>query len=168
MNLIASRTFECSDIKAGRAGSDQRQHGSCLACGARWSQDNHDARLGSGGSVTELSVTGSCQKRGGDATTIEPSRPRRWSILLIFRNVNRVKFCSHRLASNVTAVPRQSRQLRRPERSTMTPKIKEHNCAACNGTGFPTVKQPVLATHKIYQVKCETCAGKGRIADTTN
>ena len=61
MNVIACRTFECSDIKAGRAGSDPRQHGSCLACGARWSQDNHDARLGSGGSVTELSVTGRCR-----------------------------------------------------------------------------------------------------------
>jgi hypothetical protein len=28
-------------------------------------------------------------------------------------------------------------------------KIKEHICAACNGTGFPKVKQPVLATHKV-------------------
>ena len=61
MNVIASRTFECSDIKAGRAGSDQRQHGSCLACGARWSQDDHDPRLGPGGSITELSVTGRCR-----------------------------------------------------------------------------------------------------------
>jgi len=46
-----------------------------------------------------------------------------------------------------------------------TPKIKEHACLACNGTGFPMVKQPVSATHKIYPVKCETCAGKGRITD---
>ena len=50
----------------------------------------------------------------------------------------------------------------------MTPKIKGHDSAACNGTGFPTVKQPVRATHKIYPVKCEARAGKGRIADTTN
>jgi DnaJ-class molecular chaperone len=50
----------------------------------------------------------------------------------------------------------------------MTPKIKEHTCPTCNGTGFPTVKQPVLATHKVYPVKCEACAGKGRITDTTN
>ena len=61
MNVIASRTFECSDIKAGRAGSDPRQRGYCLACGARWSQDNHSARLGPGGSVTEHSVTGRCR-----------------------------------------------------------------------------------------------------------
>ena len=44
-------------------------------------------------------------------------------------------------------------------------KIKEHICAACNGTGYPVVKQPVLATRKIYPVKCEACAGKGRITD---
>ena len=50
----------------------------------------------------------------------------------------------------------------------MTPKIKEHTCTTCNGTGFPTVKQPMLATHKIYPVKCTACAGKGRIADSTN
>jgi DnaJ-class molecular chaperone len=48
----------------------------------------------------------------------------------------------------------------------MTPKIKELTCTTCNGTGFPTVKQPMLATHKIYPVKCTACAGKGRIADS--
>jgi DnaJ-class molecular chaperone len=50
----------------------------------------------------------------------------------------------------------------------MTPKIQEHICKACNGTGFPKVKQPVLGTHRIYPVKCEACAGKGRITDTTS
>jgi len=53
--------------------------------------------------------------------------------------------------------------------STMTQKIqkiREHRCAACNGTGYPVVKQPALATRKIYPVKCEACAGKGRITDT--
>ena len=49
--------------------------------------------------------------------------------------------------------------------SAMTQKIKEHTCAACNGTGFPTVKQPALATRKIYPMKCEACGGKGRIKD---
>jgi DnaJ-class molecular chaperone len=47
----------------------------------------------------------------------------------------------------------------------MTPKIREHTCAACDGTGFPKVKQPTLATLKIHPVKCEACAGKGRITD---
>ena len=50
----------------------------------------------------------------------------------------------------------------------MTPKIKEHTCTACNGTGFPKVKQPALATRKIYPTKCEACAGKGRITDPAN
>ena len=50
----------------------------------------------------------------------------------------------------------------------MTPKIKEHMCTICDGTGFPKVKQPALATRKIYPVKCGACAGKGRIADTAN
>ena len=49
--------------------------------------------------------------------------------------------------------------------NAMTQKFKEHKCEACNGTGFPVVKQPVLATHKIYPVKCEARAGKGRITD---
>jgi hypothetical protein len=49
--------------------------------------------------------------------------------------------------------------------SAMTQKIKEHACAACKGTGFPVVKQPVLATRKIYPAKCEACDGKGRITD---
>lgn len=49
-----------------------------------------------------------------------------------------------------------------------TQKIKEQTCDACKGTGFPTVKQPVLATRKVYPVKCEACAGKGRITDTAN
>ena len=50
----------------------------------------------------------------------------------------------------------------------MTSKIKEHTCLDCNGSGFPPVKQPAQATHKIYPVKCEACAGKGRIADPVN
>lgn len=48
---------------------------------------------------------------------------------------------------------------------TMTKKIKEHTCSACKGTGFPVVKQPVLATRRIYPVKCEACTGKGKITD---
>jgi hypothetical protein len=31
----------------------------------------------------------------------------------------------------------------------MTPKIREHTSAACDGTGFPKVKQPALATKSI-------------------
>jgi DnaJ-class molecular chaperone len=47
----------------------------------------------------------------------------------------------------------------------MTQKIKEHICEACNGTGFPAVKQPVQPGHKIYPVKCEARGGKGKITE---
>ena len=42
-------------------------------------------------------------------------------------------------------------------------KIKEVICPACEGTGFPKVKQPVPPGVKIYPAPCENCAGKGRI-----
>jgi hypothetical protein len=45
---------------------------------------------------------------------------------------------------------------------TMAPKIKEHTCTACNGTGFPVVKQPALATRKINPVKCLSSVGTRR------
>jgi DnaJ-class molecular chaperone len=57
------------------------------------------------------------------------------------------------------------RQLRRPERFIVTPKIEEHTCKACNGTGFPVVMQPVQPDRKIYPAKCEVCDGKGKVTD---
>jgi DnaJ-class molecular chaperone len=54
------------------------------------------------------------------------------------------------------------------KKSFMRAKVKEHICKACNGTGFPKVKQPPLAIRKIYPMKCEICAGKGKVADATN
>jgi hypothetical protein len=45
----------------------------------------------------------------------------------------------------------------------MSPKISEHRCPACNGTGFPTVTQPVQPGRKIYPVKCRACAGKAEL-----
>jgi hypothetical protein len=73
MDLFARRAFERPDVEANRAGCNPRQHGSCLAGGAKWtSQDDHDAiAFGSGGSVTELSVTGR-YRGGGDGTFMEP------------------------------------------------------------------------------------------------
>jgi DnaJ-class molecular chaperone len=41
-------------------------------------------------------------------------------------------------------------------------KIKEHVCPACNGTGYPVVKQP---GRKIYPLKCKSCDGKGKVTD---
>ena len=45
-NAIARGAFECPDVKARGTGCDAGQHGSCLARGANWSQDDHDTRLG--------------------------------------------------------------------------------------------------------------------------
>jgi len=47
----------------------------------------------------------------------------------------------------------------------MTPKIQEHACPACNGTGFPAVMQPAQPGRKIYPSQCKACAGKGKITD---
>jgi len=64
MDMVARRAFERSDVEAHGAGGNSRPHGSRLARGAKRSQDDHDAiAFGSGGSVTELLVTG--RYRGG-------------------------------------------------------------------------------------------------------
>jgi DnaJ-class molecular chaperone len=44
----------------------------------------------------------------------------------------------------------------------------EHKCPACNGTGFPMIRQPVQPGRKIYPAQCKKCAGKGRIAKAAN
>jgi DnaJ-class molecular chaperone len=36
-------------------------------------------------------------------------------------------------------------------------------CPACEGTGFPKVKQPGQPGRKIYPAACKRCFGKGRI-----
>ena len=50
---------------------------------------------------------------------------------------------------------------------TMTPKIKEHTCQTCKGTGFPVVAQPISPDRKIYPVKCKDCDGKGKTRTPT-
>jgi DnaJ-class molecular chaperone len=55
--------------------------------------------------------------------------------------------------------------LRRLKGLTMRPKIKEHTCPKCNGTGFPVVMKPMKPGRKIYPVKCKSCEGKGKITD---
>jgi DnaJ-class molecular chaperone len=41
--------------------------------------------------------------------------------------------------------------------------LRETICAACNGTGFPKVRQPTEPGRKIYPGPCKQCLGKGRI-----
>jgi DnaJ-class molecular chaperone len=45
------------------------------------------------------------------------------------------------------------------------PKIAEHTCIVCEGTGFPIVVQPVQLNRKIYPLRCKACDGKGKITD---
>jgi DnaJ-class molecular chaperone len=47
----------------------------------------------------------------------------------------------------------------------MKPKINEHTCPACNGTGVPVVAQPLKPTRRIYAAQCTACGGKGKITD---
>ena len=47
----------------------------------------------------------------------------------------------------------------------MTPRIKEHTCPLCKGTGFPKSMKPARPGRRIYPVKCESCEGKGKISD---
>ena len=44
----------------------------------------------------------------------------------------------------------------------MPPKIKEHTCPLCNGTGFPKSKEPTHPGRKIYPVKCEVLPRQGQ------
>jgi hypothetical protein len=81
MDVFARRAFERSDVEAHGAGCNPRQHSSCLARGADWSPDGHDAIVfGSGGSVTEL-------RGDGDGASMELPLSRRWSKLLIFQKL---------------------------------------------------------------------------------
>ena len=79
--------FERLDVEADGAGCNPRQHSSCLAGGADWSPNGHDAiASSSGGSVTELSVTG--RYRGGAVMGHRgPSEVYRCSILLTFEKL---------------------------------------------------------------------------------
>jgi DnaJ-class molecular chaperone len=41
--------------------------------------------------------------------------------------------------------------------------LVEQRCPACNGTGFPQVRQPDKLGHRIFPAACVDCEGKGRI-----
>jgi hypothetical protein len=56
----------------------------------------------------------------------------------------------------------------RVQMKKLSTKTAEHNCPACNGTGFPVVMQPIQPGRRIYPVQCKDCSGKGRIAGAVN
>jgi DnaJ-class molecular chaperone len=49
------------------------------------------------------------------------------------------------------------------KREWLKERVPEIRCAACNGTGFLKVKQPVEPGRRIYPAPCKECAGKGRL-----
>jgi DnaJ-class molecular chaperone len=51
--------------------------------------------------------------------------------------------------------------MKKPESKKVSPEVE---CAACNGTGVPRVKQPVEPGRRIYPAPCKKCAGKGRVS----
>jgi DnaJ-class molecular chaperone len=50
--------------------------------------------------------------------------------------------------------------MRRPKPKEAVAEVK---CAACNGTGYPKVKQPVEPRRRIFPALCKECQGKGRL-----
>lgn len=71
---------------------------------------------------------------------------------------------------SVGSLQQKSRRLgiplgHRSHEKMMNPKINEHTCPVCNGTGFPKVKQPTQSDRRLYPVRCKSCAGKGKITD---
>jgi DnaJ-class molecular chaperone len=40
--------------------------------------------------------------------------------------------------------------------------VAEIKCPACDGTGFPNVKQPVEPGRRVFPAPCRECPGKGR------
>ena len=42
--------------------------------------------------------------------------------------------------------------------------LQEIKCPACDGTGFPKVKQAVEPGRRIFPAPCKECGGKGRVA----
>jgi DnaJ-class molecular chaperone len=47
------------------------------------------------------------------------------------------------------------------------PEVTEVECPACEGTGFPVIKQPVQPGRKIFPAPCQHCFGKGKLPRNT-
>ena len=74
MDVIAHRTLERPDVEAHRAGCNPRQHGSCLARGTKWSQDDHDAIALVQAGALQNSQSPLDTGGDGDGASMEPSR----------------------------------------------------------------------------------------------
>jgi hypothetical protein len=60
----------------------------------------------------------------------------------------------------------EAHAIARVERKMRPELPRETKCEACNGTGFPKVKQPTKPGRRIYPAPCRKCGGKGRIKET--
>ena len=54
---------------------------------------------------------------------------------------------------------------KRPRNESHDAKNQRAYVLGLQGNAIPVVKQPVLATRRIYPVKCVACTGKGKITD---
>jgi hypothetical protein len=87
MDVIARRTLERPDVEANRAGGNSRQLGTCLAHGAEWSFDDHDASPLVQAGALQNSQSPVDTEGAGDGTSVEPLKFDRCSILLIFEKL---------------------------------------------------------------------------------
>ena len=98
---------------------------------------------------------------GQDTTELRAYSKARTPTAQVARSMNR----------SIGSLQQKSRRLSIPlghrpyGKMSMTPKINEHTCPVCDGTGFPKVKQPAQSGRRLYPVRCKTCAGKGKITD---
>jgi hypothetical protein len=90
MDVIARRALERLNVEADWARGNPRQYSSRLAYGAECSLDHDAIAFGSGGSVTELSVTGSYRGGAVMGLAMEPFASRRWSKLLTFEKLTQL------------------------------------------------------------------------------
>ena len=86
MDVIARRALGCPDVETVAASCNAGQHGSCLARGAKWSQDDHHASLCIGREHNTLNHR-YLPRRGGDRIIMHPKFRRRCSNLLTFEKL---------------------------------------------------------------------------------
>jgi hypothetical protein len=86
MDVITRRALKGLNVEAQGAGRNPRQRGSCLARGAKWSDDDHDASPWIQAGALQNSQSPVDTRGGGDGTSIELQKFRRCPVLLTFQN----------------------------------------------------------------------------------
>jgi DnaJ-class molecular chaperone len=73
---------------------------------------------------------------------------------------------NRRDANSMEIVSYISKKFNSMKRTSSKEIVTEVECPSCEGTGFPTVKQPMQPGRKLYPAPCKECLGKGRIGST--